>query len=75
MLHYPNPMHRAQAELDTVVGADRLPTFGDAGSLPYVRALIKEVTRCVLGLSVQLLIYLRSYRLICLVLVLFIREF
>jgi len=41
----PEVQRRAQAELDTVVGRDRLPTFADAPSLPYVSAVIKEVLR------------------------------
>lgn len=32
-------------ELDSVIGNSRLPTWGDEHSLPYVRALIKEVHR------------------------------
>ena len=45
MLHYPLAMARAQAELDRVVGRDRLPEFDDAPALPYVNALIKETMR------------------------------
>ncbi|KAI0816985.1 cytochrome P450 [Trametes gibbosa] len=36
---------KAQAELDSVVGPDRLPTFADRDSLPYTNALMKEVLR------------------------------
>lgn len=36
---------KAQNELDSVVGPDRLPTFADRESLPYMNALIKEVLR------------------------------
>ncbi|KAL1752871.1 cytochrome P450 [Schizophyllum commune] len=36
---------RAQAELDTVVGPDRLPTMADRPRLPYVNALALEVLR------------------------------
>jgi hypothetical protein len=36
---------RIQEELDSVVGRDRLPTFDDEQSLPYLVAFIKEVTR------------------------------
>ncbi|OGM42661.1 cytochrome P450 monooxygenase [Aspergillus bombycis] len=35
----------AQAELDSVVGPGRLPTFEDIPKLPYLRALCKEVLR------------------------------
>ncbi|KAI0372684.1 cytochrome P450 [Pilatotrama ljubarskyi] len=36
---------KAQAELDSVIGSDRLPTFSDRTSLPFMNALIKEVLR------------------------------
>ncbi|KAG9289312.1 hypothetical protein G9A89_007873 [Geosiphon pyriformis] len=36
---------RAQKELDEVVGRSRLPDIGDEASLPFVRAIIKEVLR------------------------------
>lgn len=45
MVHYPEVMRRAQAQIDTVVGRDRLPTFGDRERLPYIEAIIKEVQR------------------------------
>ena len=40
-------VHRAQYELDNIVGtAHRLPEFDDAPNLPYVNAFIMEVLRC-----------------------------
>ena len=45
MLAYPDTQARAQAELDAVVGRARLPTFADYHSLPYIRAMVKEVLR------------------------------
>ena len=45
MIAFPEAQRRAQAEIDAVVGHDRLPTFADAPRLPYVRAIIKEVIR------------------------------
>ncbi|KAH9169386.1 cytochrome P450 [Lactarius sanguifluus] len=42
---YPDITTRIQEELDNAVGRDRLPTFDDEGSLPYLIAFIKEVTR------------------------------
>ena len=45
MLHYPNVMRKAQAELDAVVGRERVPTFEDKDSLPYIRAVIRETLR------------------------------
>src|SRR5579863_6175656 len=45
MIAFPEVQRRAQAELDAVVGRDRLPTFDDAPRLPFVRAIIEEVLR------------------------------
>jgi cytochrome P450 len=45
MLAYPKTQARAQAELDAVVGRERLPTFADYPHLPYIRAMVKEVLR------------------------------
>lgn len=44
MATYPETMKRAQAEIDAVVGRARLPQFNDRSSLPYVRAMVKEVS-------------------------------
>ena len=41
----PQVQKRAQAELDAVVGRDRLPTFEDRQRLPYIEALCKELIR------------------------------
>ncbi|KAL1700731.1 cytochrome P450 [Schizophyllum commune] len=45
MANNPEVQARAQAELDAVVGTDRLPTMADRSSLPYVNALAIEVLR------------------------------
>ncbi|KAI6142757.1 cytochrome P450 [Pisolithus tinctorius] len=45
MTLYPEVQRKAQAEIDAVIGSDRLPTFADRESLPYVDALAKEVLR------------------------------
>ncbi|PPQ69882.1 hypothetical protein CVT25_005587 [Psilocybe cyanescens] len=45
MLTYPDIQARAQKELDSVVGRDRLPEFSDRDSLPYLSAILKEVLR------------------------------
>jgi cytochrome P450 len=42
---YPESVRKAQEELDSVVGKDRLPSFDDTSNLPYVNAFIKEVLR------------------------------
>jgi len=38
-------MQKAHAEIDQVVGRDRLPNFADFDNLPYIRAIVKEVLR------------------------------
>ena len=38
---FPQMQARAQMELDSVVGRDRLPSHEDEKNLPYVRAIIK----------------------------------
>lgn len=45
MVLYPDSQKNAQAEIDSVVGPDHLPSFNDRESLPYVNALIAEVLR------------------------------
>jgi cytochrome P450 len=45
MIAFPEAQRRAQAELDAVVGRDRLPTIADAPRLPYLGAVIREVLR------------------------------
>ena len=45
MANNPDVQKRAQAELDAVVGPDRLPTMEDKPSLPYISALVKECLR------------------------------
>lgn len=45
MLLYPDIQKEAQAELDRVIGKDRLPNFSDREHLPYIDALVKETLR------------------------------
>ncbi|KAG1849812.1 cytochrome P450 [Suillus tomentosus] len=45
MVLYPDIERRAQAEIDSVIGRDRLPTFEDRASLPYVEAILRETFR------------------------------
>ena len=42
---YPQVQRRAQAELDAIVGRDRLPSFDDRQRLPYTEAFCKELMR------------------------------
>ncbi|KAL7280105.1 hypothetical protein ACG7TL_006521 [Trametes sanguinea] len=45
MALHPEVQRKAQAELDTVVGPQRLPDFGDRDSLVYINAIVKESLR------------------------------
>jgi hypothetical protein len=45
MTLHPEVQARARAELDAVVGQDRLPNCNDREHLPYIGALIKESVR------------------------------
>lgn len=45
MVLYPDVLKRAQAELDSVVGRERMPSYGDQKNLPYIDAIVKEVLR------------------------------
>lgn len=45
MVHFPEVQKKAQAELDAVVGRDRMPTFADREHLPYIQALVRECFR------------------------------
>ncbi|KAG1775192.1 cytochrome P450 [Suillus placidus] len=45
MVLNPEVQKRAQAEIDRVVGSDRLPDFGDRVSMPYVEAVLRETMR------------------------------
>lgn len=38
---------RVQAEMDMVVGKDRLPNFSDRENMPFMQCVISEVIRCV----------------------------
>ena len=42
---FPDVLKRIQVELDSAIGRDRMPTFDDERSLPFLSAFIKEVTR------------------------------
>ncbi|KAF5324359.1 hypothetical protein D9619_011338 [Psilocybe cf. subviscida] len=45
MAAYPDIQRKAQAEIDRVVGPNRLPIFEDRESLPYIEAIYREVMR------------------------------
>ncbi|KAK7688877.1 hypothetical protein QCA50_007568 [Cerrena zonata] len=45
MTMFPRVFRKAQAEIDRVIGSDRLPGFNDRDSLPYLECIIREVYR------------------------------
>ena len=45
MALYPEVQKKAQAEIDAVVGPNRLPDFHDRPSLPFINAVLKESSR------------------------------
>ena len=45
MALYPEVQKRAQAEIDAIIGPNRLPNFHDRPSLPYINAVVKESSR------------------------------
>jgi len=45
ILTHPEVQQKAQQEIDSVIGFDRLPEIDDRLSLPYVNAILKEVFR------------------------------
>jgi cytochrome P450 len=45
MCTHPRVQLAAQAELDAVIGNERLPTVADRAQLPYIDAIVKEVLR------------------------------
>ena len=42
---WPAVMHKAQKEIDAVMGEDRSPVWSDYAQLPYVAATVKEAMR------------------------------
>ncbi|KAG2021151.1 cytochrome P450, variant 2 [Coprinopsis cinerea AmutBmut pab1-1] len=42
---HPEIQQRAQEEIDAIVGSHRFPTWADCDRLPYIHAIVKEVTR------------------------------
>ncbi|KAF9238245.1 cytochrome P450 [Melanogaster broomeanus] len=45
MILVPEAQEKAQAQIDAVVGRERLPTIDDRPSLPYVDAILRETLR------------------------------
>ena len=42
---HPEVQVKAQKELDSVIGTDRLPNFEDRPTLPYMEAIYREILR------------------------------
>mgnify|MGYP002404295117 CR=1 FL=1 len=64
MACHPEVQAKARAEIDAVVGPDRLPDFSDEPRIPYLKAVIMEVVRwrpvSVIGLYVPLVFQTKS---------------
>ena len=45
MVLQPDIQRRAQNELDSVLGQDRMPSFDDRSSLPFIDCIVLEVLR------------------------------
>jgi cytochrome P450 len=45
MVLHPDVQAKAQADIDRVVGKDRLPDFNDRPMLPYMDAIMRETLR------------------------------
>ncbi|XP_074660415.1 cytochrome P450 2J4-like [Tubulanus polymorphus] len=45
MMHFPDIQRKVQAEIDEVIGRERVPTGRDRTSLPYTDAVINEIFR------------------------------
>jgi len=45
LVQYPEVQRRAQEELDSVIGRERLPTHEDRGLIPYTEAICREALR------------------------------
>lgn len=41
---FPETLKKAQNEIDTVISDGRAPTMDDIASLPYIRAILREVS-------------------------------
>ena len=61
MALYPEVQKKAQAEIEAVVGPNRLPDFHDRPSLPYINAVVKESSRWNLVIPLGRLIFIVIY--------------
>jgi hypothetical protein len=53
MVLYPECQKKAQAEIDSVIGSSRLPTFEDRERLPYVECICRETLRSAFQVSLN----------------------
>lgn len=45
MVLFPGVQEKAQAQIDAVIGTERLPTLEDRSSLTYIDAIMRETLR------------------------------
>ncbi|KAH9937586.1 cytochrome P450 [Fomitopsis serialis] len=62
MMCYPEKQKKAQDEIDSIIGNDKLPSVADLDRLPYVKALCWEVLRwhAIAPLDSQKMMYVRA---------------
>ena len=56
----PEWIHKAQKQLDDIVGPDRLPTFADRPHLPYIEATLRGECIVSMARSASVFIFLRN---------------
>lgn len=61
MANYPSVQRAAQAELDSVVGSDRLPIFDDMPLLSTISAIIKEASRRPFVVSIKYPLFVTGF--------------
>ena len=64
MALYPEVQEKAQAEIDAIIGPDRLPDFEDRHSLSYINAVVKETMRWHLVSPLGKIFYLYIYTIL-----------
>ncbi|KAF4596650.1 hypothetical protein EYR38_008037 [Pleurotus pulmonarius] len=63
MLVNPECQRLAQEEIDRVVGKERLPTFEDRPSLPYIECVVREILRWNPIFPLELIYFIRAMSL------------
>jgi cytochrome P450 len=62
MTYYPEIQKKAWAEIESVVGHDRLPAFTDEPNLPYLNNVVKEAFRYEIPIPSLKIVFLTERR-------------